>query len=358
MLKLSREFLLTIALIIIIIALIFLNIENSFIFVDEPNNVQFDGNTINLSSLTLKQKIAQMLIVYEKEENKEVLRKMLIGGVYFEVRPSKSDFTNSINNFQEDAIIPFFTAVDLEGCLNPFEMIQEFPASNEIATKEEAYNTGYEQGKLLKEMGFNINFAPVVDLNDSIWNCRSFTGTKEEIAEKADYYIAGLQENGVIATSKHYPGKTLLARDPHKFRVYAVITEDDLFPFRQNFKRNVSAVMVSHLIVNGSVDSEEKPSDVSEKLESGLRKNFDGLIITDEIGMRGLRDFYSDSDKMYIDAFKSENDIILNFNFNHKNIIHMISVVEEAVNRGEISEERIDRSVTKILNAKGIMVVN
>ena len=138
---------------------------------------------------------------------------------------------------------------------------------------------------------------------------------------------------------------------------YANIEEDDLVPFRETIKNGVKGVMISHIIVDGAVDSEAKPSVVSEKLVNGLRHQFDGLIITDEIRMLGLRDYYSSIDNMYIDLFKSNNDLILNFDTNPENIYNMIIVVENAVNRGEIDEKRIDRSVVRILKAKGINVI-
>jgi len=119
----------------------------------------------------------------------------------------------------------------------------------------------------------------------------------------------------------------------------------------------VSAIMISHKIVTGFVDSESKPSVVSEKLVRDLRNNFSGLIITDEIGMGGLKKYYSDVNKMYVDLFRADNDIILDFDRDPANLYKMISVVEDSVKRGEISEDRIDRSVERIFKAKGISVV-
>jgi len=360
--KLNKDFLLATFLVVIVATSFILNLEKIRApDIKEPNNILFDKstNTLYLNSLTLKQKIAQMVIAYgyEIENSKEVLQKMFIGGIYLGSKPTKNDFINAINNFQNNSIIPFFVSTDMEGCGNPFENFQKFPTLREIKTKEEAYQVGYEEGKLLKELGFNINFAPVVDLEDTIWNCRTFAGTPQEISEKANSYITGLQENGIIATSKHYPGKTLFIKDPHKYIVYASIDKNDLLPFEQTIKNNVSAIMISHIIVNGSVDSELKPSVVSKKLVSDLREQFNGLIITDEIRMLGLKKYYKDIDQMYIDLFKADNDLILNFDINLGNLYHMISVIENAVRAGEIGEDRIDDSVIRILKAKGINVV-
>jgi len=356
--KLNKENLLTIFLVILIIILIFLNFSEASLKIEEPTNILFDKstNTLYLNSLTLKQKIAQMVIAYEKESNKDELQKMLIGGIYLDAKPSKTVFINTINNFQNNTTIPFFVTTDMEGCWNPFENFQHFPDLKEIKTEEQAYQIGYEQGKLLKELGFNMNLAPVIDLEDTIWNCRSFVGTPQEISDKANSYINGLQSNNIIATSKHYPGKTLIIKDPHIYLTHATIDKNDLLPFEQTIKNNVSAIMISHLIVNGSVNSESKPAVVSIKLVKNLRNQFNGLIITDEIRMLGLKKYYEDTDQMYIDLFKADNDLILNFDTNPKNIFHMVSVVENAIKDGEISEDRIDKSVIRILTAKGINI--
>lgn len=357
--KINIGILLTFLLIILCLILVFINFEKDKpLEIQPPTKVIYDKstNTLYLNSLTLKQKIAQMIITSGKEENKNALQNMLIGGIHLGAKSNAQEFIDKINYFQKDAYIPLFISTDLEGCWNPFENFHHFPSLKEIKTKEEAYQVGYEEGKLLKTLGFTINFAPVVDLKDEIWNCRSFIGTPEEISEKANAYINGLQLNGIIATSKHYPGKTLSIQDPHKYVVYVKIDSNDLFPFEESIKSNVSAIMVSHVITEGILNSESKPAVVSEQLTNELRNKFDGLIITDEIRMLGLRDYYTNEDQMYMDLFKADNDIILNTDPNIKNIYHMIKIIEKAVKDGIIDEKRIDSSVIRILSYKGINV--
>ena len=354
---------------IAIIAILFLmNLEKAKpLEIKEPDNILFEKsaypvfnrsiNILYLDSLTLRQKIAQMIITSDRIDDKEALANLLIGGVYIDTKATKQEYIDSINNIQDNAIIPFFITTDMEGCINPFSSFQDFPAFKDIKTAKEAFSAGYEEGRLLKELGFSINFAPVVDLEDTIWKCRSFSGTPQEISEKAIAYINGLQENGIIATAKHYPGKTLDVNDPHSHLVYASLDRNDLLPFESSIKDNVSAIMISHIIVNGSADSESRPSVVSKNLVIDLKNRFSGLIITDDINMHGLTNFYSNKEQMYIDLFKAGNDIILYLNTNIKNVEYLISVVENAVKNGEISEEKIDDSVARILGAKGILVI-
>jgi len=360
--KLNRNHFLAIMLALTALFLLNLNMSKNYenFKIEKPTNIQFDksSNTLNLSSLTLRQKIAQMIITNGELQNKEILQNLLIGGIYIGSLKSKEEYIKVINEFQRDAIIPFFVTTDLEGCINTLENVQSFPSLNKIKSKEEAYQLGYEHGKLLKELGFNINFAPVLDLTDNIWECRSFSGTAEEIAEKGVYYIKGLQENGIIATAKHYPGKTLYNNDPHHYVTYATIDENDTLPFIFAINNGVKAIMVSWIVVNGTLDSEGKPAACSEKIIKSLREKFDGLIITDDVSMLGVRDFYKGNlEKMYIDLFKAGNDIIINLKADMNEIIYIIDTIERAVKRGEISENRIDESVIRILKAKGINVV-
>ncbi|MBU0457422.1 MAG: hypothetical protein KKD75_04735, partial [Nanoarchaeota archaeon] len=118
-------------------------------------------------------------------------------------------------------------------------------------------------------------------------------------------------------------------------------------------RRNVKALMVSHLITSGEIDSQNLPSVVSKEVIDKIKKDFDGLIISDEIHMLGLKIFYSSLDEMYVAVFKAGNDVILNFDRDPNEIYHMIQVIKDAVEREEISEEQIDNSVRKILVAKG-----
>ena len=345
------------AIVLSIIALVaVVGIAGLFVGSDKSVALEEPSLVVSLDSLTLSEKIAQMIITYGDEQNRDRLQSMNIGGVYLGKKPTKFAFIHSVKYLQQGATIPFFVAIDLEGCETPIESV-DFPAPNEIKTNEEAYLTGVRAGILLKELGAHINLAPVVDLEDTIWNCRSFIGSPEEISEKAQAYIAGIQEQGIIATAKHYPGKTLSIDDPHHFIVSATIDRDDLMPFERAIDQGVSAIMVSHLIVNGEVDSEFKPAVVSEKLIRNLRNKFPGLIISDDIHMRGLSNLYSNNGQKYVEVFKAGNDLILNLDTNIAGIEHMLAVVEKAVRNGEIDEKMIDDSVTRILNAKGIKVV-
>lgn len=323
---------------------------------DQPTPLVKDG-VVDFSKLTLEQKIAQMIVVLGVEYYSEPLKKMQVSGIHLHAMQSQEHFETVVNKFQEGMIIPLFVTVDLEGCTSPFAAFKEFPTNAQIQTLGQAFEKGKTEGKYLSELGVSINFAPVVDLDDQIWGCRSFKGSTSEITELANSYLLGLQDEGVIGTLKHYPGKTLVIKDPHKYLAAAEITSDDLEPYKTlSDKGTAKAAMVSHLITYGKVNSEGKPSVTSKKIVDGLKTYFGGLVISDEINMLGLKNFYETEDELYLEVFKAGSDIVLNFNQDPNEIYHMIQVIKEAVERGEISEDRIDDSVKKILVAKGLKI--
>ena len=320
----------------------------------EPLDVDIKDNEININSLTLKQKIGQMIFSIGVRDNKEVLQEMNIGGIYFWKKDSANIYKEEIDYFQRDAQIPFLVGLDLEGCWNPFGDFSDFPKFNEIETTDEAYDVGADQGRLMRELGFNINFSPVVDRDDTIWNCRNFVG---DVEGKSLNYIKGLQGQGIMATAKHYPGKTLIGRDPHKEVEFSVIEEDDLKPFKWAKNNNVKAVMINHLIATGVVDSGSSPNVVSGRVIGDLKKDYDGLVLSDEVGMVGLSGIYENNERqMYIDLVNAGNDVILDFRAEPWHLFKVVSIIENAVENGEIDENRIDDAVIKILKMKGFKV--
>ncbi len=327
------------------------------LLIPEQPKIEVEGKVIYLDSMSLEQKIAQMVIVGGIKDNYWPWKNMQVGGIHLFALQTENIFNNTIIDFQYGMPVPFFVTADLEGCVTPFAAIRNFTSASEIKTIGEAYETGFKEGAFLKHLGFNLDFSPVVDLQDQIWKCRSFPGNEKQIAELAEAYISGLQAQGIMATAKHYPGKTLEVKDPHKYIVTANIDEKDLYPYRYLAdKGKVDAIMVSHLITSGAIDSEGIPSVVSPKVIGEIKQNYSGLIISDEIHMLGLKKFYETTDEMYIAVFRAGNDIILDFDSDPNEVYRMIQVVKKAVEEGEISEEQIDASVTKILQAKGFIV--
>lgn len=324
-------------------------------FIPEQPDIRIVNGTVELDSLTLEQKIAQMIIVPGYSTHLEPWRKMQLGGIHLFALQNENLFRETIQEFQYNMTLPFLVSVDLEGCVNPFAAFRYFPFATTISTPQEALLKGQQEGEYLSSLGVTLNYAPVVDLDDFIWNCRSFPGSEEYVAMLAREYILGLQQQGVLATAKHYPGKTLVVSDPHKYVVAANIEAKDVYPYSK-LSSEVSSIMVSHIITSGAVDSHGIPAVASAEVIGVLKKNFSGLVISDEINMLGLRNYYPTLDEMYMAVFKAGNDLVLNFNKDPNEIYRMIQIVKGAVERGEIAEEQIDASVRKIMKAKGLKV--
>ena len=314
---------------------------------------------IELSSLTLKEKIAQMVMVRVKEKDSKFTN-LNVGGIFIDKKKTREEYKSLIQYHQNNSKIKLFVATDMEGYWNPFPFYK-CKSFGEIKNKDESYQLGKAQGEILKDLGFNLNFSPIVETKNEVWIGRTFAGTKSEVNEKIKFYIKGLHENKILSTAKHYPGGSML-KDPHLFRVKSEILKEDLEFFNYAIEQEVSAVMVGHAIVSGAVDSKNKQSTISSEVISKLRSNFKGLIITDAIGMLGLRLSYLFNDKkLYTDLVKAGNDIILDSSSyhlsNYRRIKRGISAIEQAVLSGEISQNRINESVTRILKHKGYKII-
>ncbi|MFH1801741.1 MAG: glycoside hydrolase family 3 N-terminal domain-containing protein [archaeon] len=319
---------------------------------ENTENIIIENNIINFNSLTLKQKIAQMIIV-RGDESEEDFTKLNMGGVHLDRQKSAEEYKEKIRNYYDNSKIKLFVTTDLEGAWTPFAGFRKeyfFPAISEIKTKEESYEIGLKHGIVLKELGFNMNFAPIAEFEDDAYGGRVFSGTKEEIKDKLENYIRGLQEN-VFGVCKHYPGKGMI-KNTHKRADEQEISAEDLELFGHCFENNISAVMIGHQIVTGKINSNKKPSSVSEEVILNIPEGI--LVISDEVNMMGLKIFYLfNKRKLYRDLINAGENVILDFKLDSKSAYNLIEKIEKDVTEGLISEEKINLSVKKILKAKG-----
>jgi len=319
---------------------------------------KINAELVNMSDLTLEQKVAQMFIVRGDKFDPRLIE-LGVGGIFLDRQKTFEQYRRLIKEYQNKSEIKLFVATDLEGYWNPFPF---FKSKNfgEIENPEQAKELGQEHAGVLKELGFNLDFSPVVEAKNKVWPGRSFNGTREQKKQKIAAYIKGLQSRGIIATAKHYPGGNLI-KNPHWFKVKAKISNEDLEYFQTAIDSNVSAIMVGHSIVQGSLNSNRRQSSVSPEVISHLRKDFNGLIITDDINMWGLRwSYLFRTRKLYLDSVIAGNDIILDSGyrtFSFKKVERAVDIIVKAVEEGEIPEQRIDESVKRILKAKGYDVL-
>ncbi|HLC77835.1 MAG TPA: glycoside hydrolase family 3 N-terminal domain-containing protein [Candidatus Nanoarchaeia archaeon] len=323
----------------------------------DTGNINITENKIKFSSLSLKQKIAQMIVIRGDKENLQ-FNNLAIGGIFLSKQESEEAYKELIEKYQKNAKIKLFITTDMEGAWDPFSKdphkSEKFPTFSEIKNSQEAYETGMRQGELLKKLGFNLNFAPVSEFKDGIYGGRVFLGTKEEIKDKLEAYINGLQKS-VYGTCKHYPGKGMIG-NTHLRRDKQEITKEDIELFKTCLDKNISSVMIGHQIVYGEIDSGGEPSSISKEVIAPLKEK-DVLIVSDEVNMMGLRSFYLLKKEMYVDLINSGENVILDFSLNPASAHALISGIEQKIKMGEISQEKIDESVKKILEMKGYKVV-
>lgn len=267
-----------------------------------------------------------------------------------------------INRMQEMARVPLLITADLEGGAGlRYRGATRLPRAMAIGAtfdQEMAYEAGRITASEARAIGINVNFYPVADVNNNprnpIINIRSFGGDPELVSSMVRAYIAGLQEWGVLATAKHFPGHGDTSVDSHLELPVIEADRDrldriELVPFKEAIKSGVGAVMTAHIALP-KVDPSKVPATLSEKVLTDLLRRqmgFQGLIFTDAMDMRGVAAHYPGGEAA-VRALKAGADIILY----PPDTAEAFNAIKQAVISGQIPEKRIDESVRRILWAK------
>ena len=344
--------------------------------INTPNRESDKENRIEeqLKEMSLEEKIGQMLIVsYEgtsvTEELFSLLNQVKPGGfILFSNNFSDYEQTQKlIADIKSTSEIPMFISIDQEGGrvqriknLSDQE-VTIIPPMYEIGlTRDEdfAYQVGKVIGEELRVFDINMDFAPVLDIysnpNNTVIGDRSFGTTSDIVSTMAISLASGLQDTGVISVYKHFPGHGDTLEDSHDTLPIVTKTKEELMnfeliPFIQAIENGAEAIMVGHIAVP-SITKDNTPATLSKVLIQGLLKDelgFQGLVITDGLNMKSLTNLYS-QEEIYINAILAGVDILLMPEFS----LNTIEIIKNAVLNGEISEERIDDAVTKILTLK------
>ncbi|MBK7255080.1 MAG: glycoside hydrolase family 3 C-terminal domain-containing protein [Ignavibacteria bacterium] len=326
-----------------------------------------------LNSMTLREKIAQMIITnsfgYALDNNSAEYKRLSnlivnekVGGVIFFKGNSvqQAELTNSLQSLSET---PLLISADYErGTKMRLDDGSLFPSNMALgATRnpELAYLMGIQIAKECRSIGVHQNYAPVVDVNNNslnpIINVRSYGEDPSLVSSMSEKFIKGLQEGNVIATAKHFPGHGDTDIDSHSDLPVLNFSRErldnlELIPFKNAIKNNVMSVMIAHLSLP-SLDAEANvPASLSKNIVEGLLINelkFNGLIVTDALNMAGVVKHFSVRE-VALRCVNAGIDLILM----PQGETEAIDAIENAVNNGSISEERINLSAKKILNAK------
>ena len=301
------------------------------------------------------------------EGTKEALSKYAVGGmVYFSKNiRSQEQLTEMITNTINWSKYPLFISVDEEGgevsriAGSSIEVDKVASPADIAATGDvsQAYSAGTTIGTYLKGLGFNLDFAPVADVvtNDKhVLEDRVYGSDTAVVGAFATNMVKGLQDSGVSACMKHFPGLGGETSDTHKGTVSTERTKEDFqtidFPvYQQGIEAGVDFIMVSHLCVP-SVVGEKIPSSISPEIVTDILRNelgYDGIVITDAMNMAAITDYYA-ADEAAILALRAGCDMILmpeDFELAYLGILN-------AVNEGTIAEERIDDALRRIYKVK------
>lgn len=327
--------------------------------------------------MSLEQKIGQILMVgfptYEYDGYiNELITQYNIGNFILFSRNVKNKFQLAKLNYdiQSNVIkhigIPAFISIDQEGGMvtRIYKDVTFLPGNMAIAATKQtlnAYKIGRVSGRELRALGININFAPVLDVNNNpdnpVIGTRSYGDNPHVVAEFGIEYIKGLQEENVIATAKHFPGHGDTSVDSHidlpiiihdKKRLEKV----ELYPFRKAIENGIDVIMSAHILFT-AYEKEKLPATLSYKILTKLLREemgFNGVIVTDCMEMNAISKYFGTANAAVM-ALKAGADMIL-ISHTKKLQIEVFNKIKEAVISGEICEMRIDESVERIVNLK------
>lgn len=270
---------------------------------------------------------------------------------------------NLVNEFQQKSKIPLMIGMDAEwGLYQRIATAHKFPWAmtlGAIQDKNLVYQMAAKIADDCHRMGINWDFAPVVDVNTNpnnpIIGNRSFGSEVNNVISSALSYSNGLQDNNILAAIKHFPGHGDTSTDSHLDLPVVSHSIDrlntvELAPFKALMNKGIGGVMVAHLYVPSLESGKGIPASVSKNIITGLLKDklgYKGLIITDALNMGAVANKYKPGELDAM-AFKAGNDIML---FS-QGVSEGKKLIQKAIDKGEISQSRVEESVKKILLTK------
>lgn len=334
------------------------------------------GADARLAEMSLYEKVYQMFVVSPEkltgvstvtqagETTKNALAQYPVGGIMYNTKNLRTaeQVTEMIANTKAYSKTAPFISVDEEGgnvarvagTLGTTAFSPMYTYRDEGPAK--AYEIGAVLARDISRFGFNQDYAPVADVwtnpANRVISTRAFSGDPNAAADMVAAAVKGMQDNGVIATVKHFPGHGDTAEDSHTGRAYSHKDLDQLracefLPFRAGIAAGVDFVMCAHITVP-AVDA--LPATMSKTLVTDILRGelgFSGVVITDAMEMQAISSYYP-SGTAAVNAVKAGCDMILS----PDTLAEAAQGVIAAVESGEISQARIDESVRRILTVK------
>lgn len=320
-----------------------------------------------IRKMSLRDKVGQLFVINYGHytptgQIEQMIKKDRIGGLII-MECDMVDYANQMNAYQKMSRIPLAISIDGEwGASMRFDTLTQFPRNMQLgALSNEAmvYKVGRAMADQFRRVGVHINYAPTVDVNNNPKNPvigqRSFGDDRVKVAKYGAALIRGMQDGGVWTSAKHFPGHGDTDVDSHKALPTLPFDRErldsiELYPFREAIEQGVWMVMVGHLNVP-ALDPTGMPSSISYPIITKLLKEelgFKGIVVTDALGMKGVST-YMPAEMVPVASFKAGSDLLL---MPAKDWHRSIQNVIKAVKSGEISRERLDESVRKVLRMK------
>jgi beta-N-acetylhexosaminidase len=329
-----------------------------------------------LASMTVEEKVGQLLVVgFGGTQVTPHIRKWVrdrhVGGVALFSRnivnfEQIAKFTRELQQ-QTEGHIPIFIALDQEGgnVVRVKDGAVVLPGNMALGASRSptlAYVAGQSLAIDLRLLGFNMNLAPVLDVNSNPKNpvigIRSYGERPDLVAELGAWYVRGQQEMGVVAVAKHFPGHGDTQSDSH-FAMPAInadiarLEAIELWPFRRAMEAGLDAVMTAHIALPRIAEDPHRPATLSRRILTGIlrrRMGFDGIVVTDGLEMQGIVESYGSGRAAVLAVLAGADMPMILWTAKKKEEVYHSLL--KAVRSGEISRKRLDKSVHRILKVK------
>ncbi len=343
--------------------------------IEDDNSIPFDPINDKIKSMSLEEKIGQLMIVgFEgtniSEETRRFIEEFKVGGFILFSRnivdeKQTLELLNNLKEANSNNDIPLFLSIDEEGgkvsrLPKTFVKLPEAMKVGNKNNKDISYKFGNILGESVKSLGFNIDFAPILDINSNPKNLvignRAFGTTVAQVLDNGLEVMTGIRDTGVIPAVKHFPGHGDTDVDSHinlpkVNKTIEGLKSFELIPFIEAIKRDVEIVMVAHILYPG-ID-EKYPSTMSPRIIQELLRDelgYNGVVVSDDMTMGAIVENYTLEDGV-LSFIKSGGDIAL-ICHGKDNPEKAFEKIKETVEIGELKEEDIDKKVYRILKLK------
>ena len=320
--------------------------------------------------LSKDERIAQLMIIRAHSnlgsehvaEVTELIKKYNVGGLcFFQGGPLRQALLT--NNYQSIAKTPLMISIDGEWGLGMrLDSVINYPRQLMMGATSDAkliYEFGKAVGEQCKRMGIHVNYAPDIDVNNNplnpVINDRSFGEDKYKVALYGVQYMKGMQDMGIMATAKHFPGHGDVSVDSHKDlpvinKSRSELDDLELYPFRELIKAGVGSIMTAHLSIPAIDTTSNLPSSLSYKNVTGILRNdlgFQGITFTDALEMQGVAKYFPKGDASAMSLIAGNDMLCL-----PGDIPGSISKIKQAIKEGKLTWDDLNARVKKVLLAK------